>query len=94
MALHDTERAQMARKSPILVPGSAVAEGSDGAPFQPEAEEVPTPHGAAALASSETGDMTVAEVMAAIDAGRLREPFNHYLCKDGYYARRLDRERA
>jgi hypothetical protein len=50
--------------------------------------EPATPHGSKALAASETGHMTMAEVMAAIDAGQLDEPTNAYLCSDGYYARR------
>ena len=54
---------------------------------QPVFEPV-TPHGKAALASSETAHMTVAEVMAAINTGALREPMNNYLCSDGYYSRR------
>ena len=54
---------------------------------QPVYEPV-TPHGAAALKSSDMASMTVAQVMAAIDAGKLREPLASYLCADGYYARR------
>jgi len=50
--------------------------------------EPTTPHGAAALAASDTAGMTVKQVMAAIDAGQLREPLSSYLCADGYYARR------
>jgi len=49
--------------------------------------EPTTPHGLAALESSETANMTVVEVMAAIQAKRLREPVTSYLCKDGYYCR-------
>lgn len=47
-----------------------------------------TPHGAAAMAASAVSEMTVAQVMAEIDAGRLKEPITSYLCSNGYYARR------
>jgi hypothetical protein len=53
--------------------------------------EPTTPHGAARLRESETGNMTTAQVIAAIDAGKLPEPVNSYLCRDGYYARRTHR---
>lgn len=56
--------------------------------------EPKTPHGLAALASSDTAGMTVKQVMAAIDAGQLREPLNSYLCADGYYARRVEEKKA
>lgn len=51
--------------------------------YEPE-----TPHAAERLAASATRDMTVAQVMAAIDAGRLSEPMTSYLCADGTYCRR------
>ena len=47
-----------------------------------------TPHGVAARASSAFGHLTVNQLMAEIDAGRVREPINSVLCADGYYARR------
>lgn len=47
-----------------------------------------TPHGAAALAASDYAGMTVAELMAMIDAGRAKEPMTSVLCADGWYARR------
>lgn len=47
-----------------------------------------TKHGAERLALSPTGTLTVAEVMAKIDAGELAEPQTNYLCCDGFYARR------
>lgn len=47
-----------------------------------------TPHGLERLATSATAGMTVAQVMAAIDAGRLDEPMTSYLCADGNYCRR------
>jgi len=47
-----------------------------------------TPHGIERLASSATAGMTVAQVMAAIDSGRLDEPVTSYLCADGNYCRR------
>ena len=53
--------------------------------------EPTTPHGAVKLAESATGDKTVAQVMALIDAGKLQEPVSNYLCKDGYYTRRTSR---
>lgn len=51
--------------------------------YEPE-----TPHAAERLAASATRDMTVAQVMAAIDAKRLTEPMTNYLCSDGTYCRR------
>jgi hypothetical protein len=47
-----------------------------------------TPHGAIARADSAVAHLTVAQVMAEIDAGRLREPVTGMLCADGYYCRR------
>jgi hypothetical protein len=48
-----------------------------------------TPHGAIALAQSAFAGMTVAELMAGIDAGKYREPpVTSVLCADGWYARR------
>ncbi len=47
-----------------------------------------TPHGIIRMAESETSHMTVKQVMAAIDAGKLSEPNPSYLCADGYYVRR------
>ena len=46
-----------------------------------------TKHGAERLALSPTGTLTVAEVMAKIDAGELAEPQTNYLCRDGYARR-------
>jgi molybdopterin converting factor small subunit len=51
--------------------------------YEPE-----TPHAAERLAASATSDMTVAQVMAAIDAKKLPEPMTNYLCADGTYCRR------
>jgi len=51
--------------------------------FEPQ-----TPHGMERLAASATKDMTVAEVMKAIDDKRLTEPMTSYLCADGNYCRR------
>jgi hypothetical protein len=50
--------------------------------------EPTTPHGQAALAASDTANMTVAQVMEAIDSGRMPEPKAHYLCRDGYFSTR------
>jgi hypothetical protein len=51
--------------------------------------EPTTPHGAIALAQSAFAGMTVAELMAGIDAGKYREPpVTSVLCSDGWYARR------
>ena len=52
--------------------------------------EAPTKHGAARLAASEYADMTVAQLMAAIDSGKVRElPHSQSaLCRDGYYVSR------
>lgn len=50
--------------------------------------EPKTPHGAAALSASAYASMTVAELMAKIDAGEVKEPITSALCADGYYARR------
>lgn len=48
-----------------------------------------TPHGAQALAQSQFAGMTVAQLMAGIDAGKYREPpVTSVLCSDGWYARR------
>jgi hypothetical protein len=49
--------------------------------------EPKTPHGVAALAASDTANMTVAQVMQAIAEGSMRKPMTHYLCADGYYSR-------
>lgn len=50
--------------------------------------EPTTPHGAIRLQESEYASMTVAELMARIDAGQVKEPITSALCSDGYYARR------
>jgi hypothetical protein len=52
--------------------------------FEPE-----TPHGKIARAASEFAHLTVAELMAKIDAGEAKEPFTSVLCADGYYTARL-----
>lgn len=52
------------------------------------------PHGKERLAASATKNMTVAEVVAAIDAGKLREPQVYFTCKDGIYCSRANREKA
>jgi hypothetical protein len=60
-----------------------LAEAKKQSVFEPK-----TPHGVAALAASDTANMTVAQVMEAIDAGQMSEPQAHYLCRDGYYSTR------
>lgn len=47
-----------------------------------------TPHGKVAMAASAAAHLTVAELMAKIDAGEAKEPFTSVLCADGYYAAR------
>ena len=51
--------------------------------YEPE-----TPHGKLARDASEFKHLTVAQLMAEIDAGNAREPMNSVLCADGYYCRR------
>lgn len=50
-----------------------------------------TPHGKQAKAASPFAHLTVAELMAKIDAGEAKEPTTNVLCRDGYYTARQDR---
>jgi hypothetical protein len=50
--------------------------------------EPQTPKGKEARAASLFGHLTVAQLMAAIDAKDVDEPMNSVLCIDGYYVRR------
>jgi hypothetical protein len=50
--------------------------------------EPTTPKGKQALEASQFAHFTVAQLMAAIDAGEAKEPITSVLCSDGYYARR------
>ena len=47
-----------------------------------------TPNGKRALEASAFAHLTVAQLMAEIDAGNVKEPITSMLCADGYYARR------
>lgn len=47
-----------------------------------------TPKGKFALEASAFAHLSVAELIAEIDAGRCKEPITSVLCRDGYYARR------
>jgi hypothetical protein len=64
------------------------AEAASKAALPQVVYEPTTPKGAQALAASNTANMTTAQVMLAIDEGKLAEPVCSYLCSDGYYARR------
>lgn len=66
-----------------LVAAQAVPAG-DAVVFEPE-----TPHGKMRLAESPTRNMTTAEVAELIDAGKMSEPTTSYLCRDGYFTRRV-----
>jgi len=62
-----------------------------GKTLQPSVVYEPkTPHGQARLAASEYADMTVAELVHAIDTGAASElaPSENALCSDGYYCSR------
>lgn len=81
-ATHEEKDARIAELEAKLAAAQA-------APKLPQVVFEPkTPHGKAALAASDTAEFTVAQVMAKIDAGELREPLNNCLCSDGYYVRR------
>lgn len=79
----EQELARLRAENLALTTAAAERDKLPQAVYEPE-----TPHGKANLAASDTATMTVAQVMAAIDAGKLKEPVNSYLCADGYYSRR------
>jgi hypothetical protein len=79
----DQELARLRAENAALQAAAAERDKLPQAVYEPV-----TPHGQAAMDSSATAGMSVAEVMAAVDAGKLREPVTSYLCRDGYYARR------
>jgi hypothetical protein len=82
-ALQAQLAAQTAETERLRAAPAAVLAAATSMVYEPQ-----TPHAAEKLAMSPTARMTVAEVMAQIDAGKLAEPVNSYLCRDGYYARR------
>lgn len=81
-AATDPQAARIAELEAQLAAAKApgVHQGETVAPNNPKGREK--------LAASATASMTVAQVVAAIDAGDMDEPFNSYLCIDGYYSRR------
>lgn len=63
--------------------GAATPELSAPTIVAPEA-----PHGAAAYEASKHKHLTSTELVAEIDAGRVKEPLTGVLCADGWYAPR------
>lgn len=73
-------RAELAAANAKL---AAVPQVIDSAVYVPV-----TPKGALAMAASQFAHLTVAELMAKIDAGEAKEPFTSVLCRDGHYVTR------
>jgi len=76
-------QAQLAAANAQLAAKEAAAAKTPQVVFEPV-----TPHGAQALDASQFKHLTVAQLVAKIDVGEVKEPFVSVLCADGYYARR------
>lgn len=83
----------LARLAALEAENARLRAAAESKPELPQVLYEPvTPHGAEKLAASPTAHLTVAQVMASIDEGRMKEPTTNLLCRDGWYCSRARRE--
>lgn len=88
-ALANAEHAEEADKDALIAKLQAQLAAKEKAEALPQVVFEPkTPNGMRALEASQFAHLTVAQLMAKIDAGEVKEPITSVLCADGYYARR------